>query len=181
MEINEITFYTDLKWSSVTSRTRWRLYVYVVICVQTIRKVPSCRQWKYVDTSENPADLSTRCLSAQSHRIKLANRTKLLERSKQSNSSRRWRVRDSTKLERSGSTQGRRKPENANQQTPWSRSREVLTIFEPSFPATGNRKSRSSNGERTRVRKRLSWRYHAARTHNWCGNQRQRNFKRPWQ
>ena len=43
-----------------------------------------------------------------------------------------------------------REPENANQQAPWSQSRQVLTIFEPSFPATCNRKfDRSYQGVQT--------------------------------
>lgn len=36
------------------------------------------------------------------------------------------------------------KPENADQQTPWYRSRQVLMIFEPLFPTTRNRKSHLS-------------------------------------
>ena len=67
MEINEITFYTDSKvvLGYIQNESR-RFYVYVTNRVQTIRKISSPKQWKYVDTSENPADLSTRCLNAQS-------------------------------------------------------------------------------------------------------------------
>ena len=67
MEINKITFYTDSKviLGYIQNESR-RFYVYVANHVQTIRKISSPKQWKYVDTSENPADLSTRCLNAQS-------------------------------------------------------------------------------------------------------------------
>jgi len=67
MEINEITFYTDSKvvLGYIQNESR-RFYVYVANRVQTTRKISSPKQWKYVDTSENPADLSTRCLNAQS-------------------------------------------------------------------------------------------------------------------
>ena len=67
MEMNEITFYTDSKvvLGYIQNESR-RFYVYVANRVQTIRKISSPKQWKYVDTSENPADLSTRCLNAQS-------------------------------------------------------------------------------------------------------------------
>ena len=66
IEINEITFYTDSKvvLSYIQNESR-RFYVYVANRVQIIRKISSPKQWKYVDTSENPADLSTRCLNVQ--------------------------------------------------------------------------------------------------------------------
>ena len=67
MEINEITFYKDsnvvLGYIQKESR---RFYVYTANRVQTIRKISSPKEWKYVDTSETLADLSSRCLNAQS-------------------------------------------------------------------------------------------------------------------
>ena len=67
MEIDQITFYTDSKvvLGYIQNESR-RFYVYVANRVQTIRKISSPKQWKYIDTSENPADLSTRCLNARS-------------------------------------------------------------------------------------------------------------------
>ena len=55
MEINEITFYTDSKvvLGYIQNESR-RFYVYVANRVQTIRKISSPKQWKYIDTSENP-------------------------------------------------------------------------------------------------------------------------------
>ena len=67
MEIDEITFYTDSKvvLGYIQNESR-RFYVYVANRVQTIRKTFNPRQWKYIDTSKNPADLSTRRLNAES-------------------------------------------------------------------------------------------------------------------
>ena len=67
MEINQVTFYTDSKvvLGYIQNESR-RFYVYVANRVQTIRKISSPKQWKYIDTSDNPADLSTRCLNARS-------------------------------------------------------------------------------------------------------------------
>lgn len=66
MEINEITFYTNSKVVlGYIQNDNQRFYVYIANSVQIIRKISSPKQWKYVDTSENPADLSTRCLNAQ--------------------------------------------------------------------------------------------------------------------
>ena len=67
MEIDEITFYTDSKvvLGYIQNESR-RFYVYVANRVQTIRKMSNPRQWKYIDTSKNPADLSTRRLNAES-------------------------------------------------------------------------------------------------------------------
>ena len=66
MKIDNVTFYTDSKvvLGYITNESR-RFYVYVANPVQTIRKHTSPRQWRYIDTSENPADLATRCLNAQ--------------------------------------------------------------------------------------------------------------------
>ena len=67
MEIDDITFYTDSKvvLGYIQNESR-RFYVYVANRVQTIRKMSNPRQWKYIDTSKNPADLSTRRLNAES-------------------------------------------------------------------------------------------------------------------
>ena len=67
MEIDGITFYTDSKvvLGYIQNESR-RFYVYVANRVQLIRKVSSPNQWRYMDTNENPADLATRRLSAQS-------------------------------------------------------------------------------------------------------------------
>ena len=67
MEIDDVTFYTDsiVVLGYINSESR-RFYVYVANRVQLIRKISSPSQWRYVDTSENPAaDLATRSLSAQ--------------------------------------------------------------------------------------------------------------------
>ena len=67
MEINEITFYTDSRvvLGYIRNKSR-RFYVYVANRVQTIRKISNPKQWKYIDTAENPADFSTRCLNVRS-------------------------------------------------------------------------------------------------------------------
>ena len=66
MEIDKITFYTNSKVVLGYIRNECqRFYVYVANRVQTIRKISNPKQWKYVDTNENPADLSTRCLNVQ--------------------------------------------------------------------------------------------------------------------
>ena len=53
--INLITFYTDSKvvLSYIQNESR-RFYVYVANRVQTIQKISSPKQWKYVDASEIP-------------------------------------------------------------------------------------------------------------------------------
>ena len=67
IEIDEITFYTDSKvvLGYIQNESR-RFYVYVANRVQLIRKISSPEQWTYIDTNENPADLATRPLNAQS-------------------------------------------------------------------------------------------------------------------
>ena len=67
MEINEVTFYTDSRvvLSYIQNKSR-RFYVYVANRVQTIWKISNPKQWKYIDTAKNPADLSTRCLNVRS-------------------------------------------------------------------------------------------------------------------
>ena len=67
MEIDKITFYTDSKvvLGYIQNESR-RFYVYVANRVQTIRKMSNPRQWKYIDTGKNPADLSTRRLNVES-------------------------------------------------------------------------------------------------------------------
>ena len=66
MEVNAITFYTDSKvvLGYVQNESR-RFHVYVANRIQIIRRISSPSQWRYVDTSNNTADLSTRCLNAQ--------------------------------------------------------------------------------------------------------------------
>ena len=67
MEINEITFYTN---SRVILGYIWkesrRFYVCVANRVQTLQKISNPKQWEYMDTAENPADLSMRCLKVWS-------------------------------------------------------------------------------------------------------------------
>ena len=66
MEIAEITFYMDSKVVLGYIQNECQsVYVYVANRVQTFRKISNPKQWKYVDTNENPADLSTRCLNVQ--------------------------------------------------------------------------------------------------------------------
>ena len=61
IEINEVTFYTDLKVVlRYIQNESGRFYVHVANRVQLIRKVSSPEQWTCVDTNENPADLATR-------------------------------------------------------------------------------------------------------------------------
>ena len=66
MEINKITFYTDSRvvLGYIQNESR-RLYVYLANRVQTIRTISNPKQRKYIDTAENPADLSTRCLNVR--------------------------------------------------------------------------------------------------------------------
>ena len=65
MKINDITYYTDSKvvLGYIQNSSR-RFYVYVANRVQLIRRLSSPQQWRYIDTSQNPADLATRRLSA---------------------------------------------------------------------------------------------------------------------
>ena len=65
MRIDDVTFYTDSKavLGYIQNESR-RFYIYVANRVQIIRRVSKPSQWRYVETSENPADLATRCLSA---------------------------------------------------------------------------------------------------------------------
>ncbi|KAK3750007.1 hypothetical protein QZH41_008650 [Actinostola sp. cb2023] len=63
MQIDDVIFYTDSKvvLGYIQNESR-RFYVYVANRVQIIRKVAEPSQWKYIGTSENPADLATRCI-----------------------------------------------------------------------------------------------------------------------
>ena len=65
MKIDDITYYTDSKvvLGYIQNSSR-RFYVYVANRVQLIRRLSSPQQWRYIDTSQNPADLATRRLSA---------------------------------------------------------------------------------------------------------------------
>lgn len=64
MEINEITFYTNSRviLGYIRKESR-RFYVCVANRVQTLQKISNPKQWEYMDTAENPADLSMRCLN----------------------------------------------------------------------------------------------------------------------
>lgn len=63
MGIDEVTFYTDSKVALgyIQNESR-RSYVYVANCVQLIHNISSPEQWTYIDTDENPADLTIRPL-----------------------------------------------------------------------------------------------------------------------
>ena len=65
MKVDEVTYYTDsrvvLGYLQNDSR---RFYVYVANRVQLIRRLSSPSQWRYIDTTQNPADLATRRLTA---------------------------------------------------------------------------------------------------------------------
>ena len=65
MKINAITYYTDSKvvLGYIHNSSR-RFHVYVANRVQLIRTVSSPQQWRYIHTSQNPADLATHRLSA---------------------------------------------------------------------------------------------------------------------
>ncbi|KAK3753685.1 hypothetical protein QZH41_013131 [Actinostola sp. cb2023] len=61
LEIHEVTFYTDSKvvLGYIHNEGR-RFYTYVANRVQIIRSVSKPDQWKFVETTNNPADLATR-------------------------------------------------------------------------------------------------------------------------
>ena len=65
MKIDDITYYTDSKvvLGYIQNSSR-RFYVYVANRVQLIRRLSNPQQWRYIDTSQNPADLATHRLSA---------------------------------------------------------------------------------------------------------------------
>ena len=65
MEINQVTYYTDSKvvLGYLQNDSR-RYYVYVANRVQLIRRLSSPHQWRYIDITQNPADLATRRLTA---------------------------------------------------------------------------------------------------------------------
>lgn len=65
MEINQVTYYTDSKvvLGYLQNDSR-RFYIYVANHVQLIRWLSSPHQWRYIDTTQNPADLATHCLTA---------------------------------------------------------------------------------------------------------------------
>ncbi|PFX19006.1 hypothetical protein AWC38_SpisGene16590 [Stylophora pistillata] len=67
IQIDNIKFYTDSKATLgyIQNESR-RFYVYVANRVEIIRRVSSPDQWRYIETSDNPADLATRCLNASS-------------------------------------------------------------------------------------------------------------------
>ena len=61
--ISDTVFYTDSKvvLGYVCNESR-RFHIHVANHVQTIRKISSLDQWRYVESSNNPADLATRGL-----------------------------------------------------------------------------------------------------------------------
>ena len=65
MKIDDVTYYTYSKvvlgYLQHNSR---RFYMYVANCIQLIRQLSSPSQWRYIDTTQNPADLATRRLTA---------------------------------------------------------------------------------------------------------------------
>ncbi|CAB4037161.1 tubulin polyglutamylase TTLL1, partial [Paramuricea clavata] len=65
LTIDEVVFYTDSKviLGYIQNESR-RFYVYVDNRIQIIRKVSEPSQWRYIETTDNPADLATRCTSA---------------------------------------------------------------------------------------------------------------------
>ena len=66
LEIHDVTFYTDSKvvLGYIKNEVR-RFHVYVANRVQSIRDVSEPHQWKYIDTSKNPADQATRGTTAK--------------------------------------------------------------------------------------------------------------------
>ena len=62
-----ITYYSDSRvvLGYITNETRC-FYVYVSTRVERIRRASTPEQWRYVPTQQNPADLATRSVNAQS-------------------------------------------------------------------------------------------------------------------
>ena len=63
MEISDTVFYTDSKVVLGYCNESRRFHIYVANRVQTIRKSSSPDQWRYIESSVNPADLATRAWS----------------------------------------------------------------------------------------------------------------------
>ena len=62
---DDVKFYMDSKVVlAYINNNAHRFHVYVANRVQTIRDAPEPRQWKYVETSRNPADLAPRGTTA---------------------------------------------------------------------------------------------------------------------
>ncbi|CAB3997334.1 Hypothetical predicted protein [Paramuricea clavata] len=61
LNIDEIVFYTDSRvvLGYIQNESR-RFYVYVANRIQIIRSISDPSQWKYVETTHNPADIATR-------------------------------------------------------------------------------------------------------------------------
>ncbi|XP_078364035.1 uncharacterized protein LOC144648306 [Oculina patagonica] len=66
MAVSEVVFYTDSQvvLGYIRNESR-RFYVYVANRVEIIRKISTPDQWRYVESSNNPADLATRGLQAK--------------------------------------------------------------------------------------------------------------------
>ena len=65
MKIDDVTYYTDSKVVlGYLQKDSRRFYVYVANRVQLIRRLSSPSQWRYIDTTQNPADLAMRHLTA---------------------------------------------------------------------------------------------------------------------
>ncbi|XP_037399818.1 uncharacterized protein LOC108416929 [Pygocentrus nattereri] len=65
IDLNAVEFYTDSRvvLGYISNQTR-RFYVYVGNRVQRIRRSSEPKQWHYVSTNSNPADIGTRSVSA---------------------------------------------------------------------------------------------------------------------
>ncbi|KAL9976365.1 hypothetical protein ACROYT_G013660 [Oculina patagonica] len=66
MAVSEVVFYTDSKvvLGYIRNESR-RFYVYIANRVEIIRKISTPDQWRYVESSNNPANLATRSLQAK--------------------------------------------------------------------------------------------------------------------
>lgn len=64
IHVDEIVFYTDSKvvLGYIQNESR-RFYTYVANRVQIIRQASDPTQWKYIETADNPADLTTRSIT----------------------------------------------------------------------------------------------------------------------
>ena len=66
LPIHEVVFYTDSKVAlGYIQNDSRRFYVYVANRVHIIRSISDPTQWRYVETTLNPADLATRGVAAE--------------------------------------------------------------------------------------------------------------------